>query len=163
MVTRGEFREDLLYRINLIAVHLPPLRDRRDDIPLLAGRFLHTIGQVYRREGLRLSTGAIAWLRAQPWPGNIRQLRQSVERTLLVTERGVLEADDFRATADMEPRDVPRDTLPAVGSMTMDEIEKAMIVKSLKHHEGNISKVAQALGLSRAALYRRFEKYEISV
>jgi two-component system, NtrC family, response regulator len=163
MVTRGEFREDLLYRINLIAVHLPPLRDRRDDIPLLAGRFLHTIGQVYRREGLRLSTGAIAWLRAQPWPGNIRQLRQSVERTLLVTERGVLEADDFRATADMEPRDVPRDTLPAVGSMTMDEIEKAMILKSLKHHAGNISKVAEALGLSRAALYRRFEKYEIHV
>jgi two-component system NtrC family response regulator len=163
MVTRGEFREDLLYRINLIAVHLPPLRDRRDDIPLLAGRFLHTIGQVYRREGLRLSTGAIAWLRAQPWPGNIRQLRQSVERTLLVTERGVLEADDFRATADMEPRDVPRDTLPAVGSMTMDEIEKAMILKSLKHHAGNISRVAEALGLSRAALYRRFEKYEIHV
>jgi two-component system, NtrC family, response regulator len=163
MVTRGEFREDLLYRINLIAVHLPPLRDRRDDIPLLAGRFLHTIGQVYRREGLRLSSGAIAWLRAQPWPGNIRQLRQSVERTLLVTERGVLEADDFRATADMEPRDVPRDTLPAVGSMTMDEIEKAMILKSLKHHAGNISRVAEALGLSRAALYRRFEKYEIHV
>jgi two-component system NtrC family response regulator len=163
MVTRGEFREDLLYRINLIAVHLPPLRDRRDDIPLLAGRFLHTIGQVYRREGLRLSTGAIAWLRAQPWPGNIRQLRQSVERTLLVTERGVLEADDFRATADMEPREVARDTLPAVGSMTMDEIEKAMILKSLKHHAGNISKVAEALGLSRAALYRRFEKYEIHV
>jgi two-component system, NtrC family, response regulator len=163
MVTRGEFREDLLYRINLIALHLPPLRDRRDDIPLLAGRFLHTIGQVYRREGLRLSTGAIAWLRAQPWPGNIRQLRQSVERTLLVTERGVLEADDFRATADMEPREVARDTLPAVGSMTMDEIEKAMILKSLKHHAGNISKVAEALGLSRAALYRRFEKYEIHV
>jgi two-component system, NtrC family, response regulator len=163
MVTRGEFREDLLYRINLIALHLPPLRDRRDDIPLLAGRFLHTIGQVYRREGLRLSSGAIAWLRAQPWPGNIRQLRQSVERTLLVTERGVLEADDFRATADMEPRDVPRDTLPAVGSMTMDEIEKAMILKSLKHHAGNISRVAEALGLSRAALYRRFEKYEIHV
>jgi two-component system, NtrC family, response regulator len=163
MVTRGEFREDLLYRINLIAVQLPPLRERRDDVPLLAGRFLQTIGQVYRREGLRLSAGAVAWLQGQLWPGNIRQLRQAVERTLLVTERHVLEADDFRATADMEPRDTARDTLPAVGSMTMDEIEKAMIVKSLKHHGGNISKVAEALGLSRAALYRRFEKYEIHV
>jgi two-component system NtrC family response regulator len=163
MVTRGEFREDLLYRINLISVHLPPLRERRDDIAPLASRFLQTVGHLYGREGLRLSGDAIAWLQAQPWPGNIRQLRQSVERTLLVTERNILEAEDFRATADMEPRDVARDTLPAVGSMTLDEIEKAMILKSLKHHAGNISKVAEALGLSRAALYRRFEKYEINV
>ena len=163
MVTRGEFREDLLYRINLISVHLPPLRDRRDDIPPLASRFLQTVGHLYGREDLRLSADAIAWMQAQPWPGNIRQLRQSVERTLLVTERSVLEAADFRATADMEPRDAARDTLPAVGSMTLDEIEKAMILKSLKHHAGNISKVAEALGLSRAALYRRFEKYEINV
>jgi two-component system NtrC family response regulator len=160
MVARGEFREDLLYRINLIAVHLPGLRERRDDIPLLAGRFLQTLAQVYRREGLRLSAAATAWLQAQPWPGNIRQLRQSVERALLVTERSVLEAEDFRATADMEPREAARDTLPAVGSMTMDEIERAMILKSLKHHAGNISKVAEALG---PALYRRFEKYEIHV
>jgi DNA-binding NtrC family response regulator len=163
MVARGEFREDLLYRINLIAVQLPPLRERRDDIPLLANRFLQTVGQMYRREGVRLSPGAVSWLQAQLWPGNIRQLRQSVERTLLITERNVLEADDFRTTAEMEPRDAGRDTLPAVGSMTMDEIEKAMILKSLKHHAGNISKVAEALGLSRAALYRRFEKYEIHV
>jgi DNA-binding NtrC family response regulator len=118
---------------------------------------------MYRREGVRLSPGAVSWLQAQPWPGNIRQLRQSVERTLLITERSVLEADDFRTTAEMEPREAGRDTLPAVGSMTMDEIEKAMILKSLKHHAGNISKVAEALGLSRAALYRRFEKYEIHV
>ena len=93
----------------------------------------------------------------------LAQLRHAVERTLLVTERSVLEAADFRATADMEPRDAARDTLPAVGSMTLDEIEKAMILTSLKHHAGNISKVAEALGLSRAALYRRFEKYEIHV
>jgi DNA-binding NtrC family response regulator len=163
MVTRGEFREDLLYRINLITVPLPPLRERRDDIALLASRFLQTVGEVYRRDGLRLSPGAMRWLEAQPWPGNIRQLRQSVERTLLVTGRTVLEADDFQATADMQPPDAARDTLPAVGSMTLDEIEKAMILKSLKHHAGNISKVAEALGLSRAALYRRFEKYDIHV
>ncbi len=161
MVGRGEFREDLLYRINLIALTLPALRDRRDDIPILATRFLQTVSQVYRRDGLRLSDDAIRWLRQQPWPGNVRQLRQSIERTVLISEDAVLTAADFRRTADMEPGDSGREVLPPVGSMTMDEIEKAMIVKSMKHHGGNVSKVAEALGLSRAALYRRFEKYEI--
>jgi transcriptional regulator of acetoin/glycerol metabolism len=80
-----------------------------------------------------------------------------------VTEHDVLQVDDFAETAEMEPRESQADTLPPVGSMTMDEIEKAMIVKSMKHHGGNVSKVAEALGLSRAALYRRFEKYEIPV
>jgi DNA-binding NtrC family response regulator len=161
MVGRGEFREDLLYRINLIALTLPALRDRRDDIPILAARFIQTVSQVYRRDGLRLSDDAIRWLRQQPWPGNVRQLRQSIERTVLISEDAVLTAADFRRTADMEPGESAREVLPPVGSMTMDEIEKAMIVKSMKHHGGNVSKVAEALGLSRAALYRRFEKYEI--
>jgi two-component system NtrC family response regulator len=163
MVSRGEFREDLLYRINLITLHLPPLRERRDDIPVLASRFLQAVGQVYRREDVRLSADALVWLKNQPWPGNVRQLKQGIERTVLVTDKPVLEAADFQATSEMEPREAGRDVLPPVGSMTMDELEKAMIVKSLKHHNGNISKVAQALGLSRAALYRRFEKYEIAV
>ena len=163
MVTRGEFREDLLYRINLITLHMPPLRERRDDIPILATRFLQAVGQVYRREDVRISADALAWLTNQPWPGNVRQFRQAIERTVLVTDKPVLDAADFQATSEMEPRDAERDVLPPVGSMTMDELEKAMIVKSLKHHNGNISKVAQALGLSRAALYRRFEKYEIAV
>ena len=161
MVGRGEFREDLLYRINLIALTLPALRDRRDDIQILAARFLQAVSQVYRRDGLRLSDDAIRWLRQQPWPGNVRQLRQSIERTVLISEDAVLTAAAFRRTADMEPGESGREVLPPVGSMTMDEIEKAMIVKSMKHHGGNVSKVAEALGLSRAALYRRFEKYEI--
>ncbi len=165
MVGRGEFREDLLYRINLITVALPALRDRRDDIPVLASRFLQTVGQVYRREGLRLGDDAVRWLRQQQWPGNVRQLRQAIERTVLMTETDVLDAASFRRTAEMEPADAgrDRDALPPVGSMTMDELEKAMIVKSMKHHAGNVSKVAESLGLSRAALYRRFEKYEIPV
>ncbi len=163
MVGRGDFREDLLYRINLITLHLPPLRERRDDIPILASRFLQTVGQVYRREDVRLGPDAVTWLKQQPWPGNVRQLRQTIERTVLVSDTPVLVAADFRQSAEMEPRESERDVLPPVGSMTMDELEKAMIVKSLKHHQGNVSKVAQALGLSRAALYRRFEKYEIPV
>jgi two-component system, NtrC family, response regulator len=161
MAARGEFREDLLYRINLITVHLPPLRERASDIPLLARRFLEAASHAYARDRLRLSASALLWLQRQPWPGNVRQLRQWIERAVLVTEGDVLDVDDLQATADMEPQETPRDVLPAVGSMTLDELEKAMILKSLKHHAGNISKVAEALGLSRAALYRRFEKYAI--
>jgi two-component system, NtrC family, response regulator len=161
MVQRGQFREDLLYRINLIAVHLPPLRERRGDIPLLASRFLHTVGHVYGKETLAIAPAALRWLRAAPWPGNVRQLRQTIERTVLVTAKDVLEVADFEAAAAMEASAAPKDALPAVGSMTMDEIERAMIVKSLQHHGGNISRVAESLGMSRAALYRRLEKYGI--
>jgi two-component system, NtrC family, response regulator len=162
MVARSEFREDLIYRINLIAIHLPPLRERPSDIPILAGRFLQALGHVYRREHLALGPAARRWLQAQSWPGNVRQLRQWIERAVLVSGRDTLEIHDFTATADMEPHEPARDTLPAVGSMTMEEIERAMIQKSLRHHGGNISKVAESLGLSRAALYRRLEKYEIA-
>jgi DNA-binding NtrC family response regulator len=163
LVARGEFREDLLYRINLIAIHLPPLRERPEDVPVLAARFLHTAAQVYRRDPLTLSPAAQRWLQAQPWPGNVRQLRQWVERAVVVGTGGRLDVQDFADAADAPARDAPADPLPAVGSMTMDEIERAMIIKSLRHHAGNISKVAESLGLSRAALYRRFEKYEITV
>ena len=162
MVSRGDFREDLLYRVNLITVHLPPLRERTADVPLLATRFLRALGHLYGRQPLSLSPDAARWLQTQPWPGNVRQLRQWVERAVLVSGRDVLEVDDFRASAAMElSADTPADTLPAVGSMTLDQIERAMIEKSLRQHNRNLSKVAESLGLSRAALYRRLEKYEI--
>ncbi len=161
-VGRGEFREDLLYRINLIAVHLPPLRERPDDIPVLASRFVQAVSHSYDRDDLAITPAALAWLRRQPWPGNVRQLRQSIERAALVSTHAALDVADFESVAAMEPRDAARDALPAVGSMTMEEIERAMIVKSMKHHGGNITRVAESLGLSRAALYRRFEKYGIS-
>ena len=165
MAAAGEFREDLLYRINLIALHLPPLRERPGDIPILATRFLHALGERHGREPLVLGPAARRWLETQPWPGNIRQLRQSIERAVLVSTSDVLGAEDFRdvenfcGARDIAPLETSSDALPAVGSMTIDEIERAMIVKSLKHHGGNISRVAESLGLSRAALYRRFEKY----
>jgi two-component system NtrC family response regulator len=163
-VARGSFREDLLYRLNLIAVHLPPLRERPDDIAVLATRFVRTVAEIYRRENVALSPSALRWLAGQAWPGNVRQLRQWIERTVLVSGEDVNEPGDLQTTADMEaPGAVAagRDALPAVGSMTMDEIEKAMIVKSLRHHGGNLTRVAESLGLSRAALYRRLEKHEI--
>ena len=161
-VQRGEFREDLLYRINLIAVHLPPLRERPDDIPVLASRFVQAVSHSYGRENLSITPAALGWLRRQPWPGNVRQLRQWIERAALVSPRAALDVAQVEAIATMEPRDTSRDALPPVGAMTMDDIEKAMIVKSLKHHGRNITRVAESLGLSRAALYRRFEKHGIS-
>jgi DNA-binding NtrC family response regulator len=142
---------------------VPPLRDRRDDIPVLATRFLQTVAAVYRREPLSLTDEAQRWLQGQAWPGNVRQLRQAIERAVLVSRGDRLTIDDFSASVAMDTREPASDMLPPVGAMTMDEIERAMIQKALKHHGRNLSRVADALGLSRAALYRRLEKYEIQV
>jgi len=166
-VTRGRFREDLLYRLNLIALRLPPLRERRTDIPLLARHFLDMCGRTYRRGALALTERAADWLQAQAWPGNIRQLRQTIERAVLVLDGDRLDVSDLRALAELESRDVRGSGgaggLPSPGSMTLDEMEKAMIVACMRHYEGNVTRVAEALGLSRAALYRRFEKYGLDL
>jgi DNA-binding NtrC family response regulator len=159
MVARGQFREDLMYRLNLIALRLPALRERRSDIPLLARHFLDVCVQVYRRDPIEIGERALEWLQAQSWPGNVRQLRQTIERAVLVLDGGRLEVEDLLRLSELESRDVRGATLPTPGSMTLDEMEKAMIAQSLRHYEGNLTRVAEALGLSRAALYRRLEKY----
>jgi two-component system, NtrC family, response regulator len=159
LVQRGEFREDLLYRLNLINVHLPPLRDRRGDVPRLANHFLRLANEVYRTDVQSISTRAMEWLKSQNWPGNIRQLRQTIDRSVLIRGGRELDVEDFFAVRDGgEPgnRDV---ALPDAGTITLDELEKRMIVKCLEHYEANISRAAEALGISRAALYRRMEKY----
>jgi two-component system NtrC family response regulator len=159
MVRAGTFREDLLYRINLITLHLPPLRDRVEDVPAIASRTLLDLAAAYGRESLSLTRSAVRWLQAQAWPGNVRQLRQVLERAVLIGTHSVLDVADLAASdAAVEHRD---QALPAVGSMTIDEIERAMILKSMRFHHGNLTRVAEALGLSRAALYRRLEKYGI--
>jgi two-component system NtrC family response regulator len=158
-VQRGLFREDLLYRLNLIALRLPSLRERRGDVPLLARHFLESSSLAYRRAPLGITDRALDWLQAQSWPGNIRQLKQTIERAVLVVDGDRLDVADLRALSDLESRDVRGTELPSPGSMTLDEMEKAMIVKCMRHYDGNITRVAEALGLSRAALYRRFEKY----
>ncbi len=162
LVAQGSFREDLLYRLNLIALHLPPLRERASDIPALANHFLATAAQVYKRGNVSLEPGAVQWLQGQRWPGNVRQLKQVLERALLMTDRASLAAQDFASSLDREAPGAPRDPLPQPGTMTMDEIEKGMIVKCLAHFDGNLSRVAEALGWSRPALYRRLEKHGIT-
>ena len=160
MVQRGEFREDLLYRLNLINIHLPPLRDRRSDIPRLANHFLRLANEIYRTDIASITPRAVRWLESQPWPGNIRQLRQTIDRAALIRGGRELDVDDFFAVRDAEPsREI---ALPEAGTITLDELEKRMIVKCMTHFDGNISRVADALGLSRAALYRRLEKYGIA-
>ena len=161
LVEKGQFREDLLYRLNLIAVRLPPLRERRGDVPLLARHFLDLCAKTYRRSPVAITDRAVAWLQDQPWPGNIRQLKQTIERAVLVLDGDRLDVTDFVAISGLEAREAARGgtALPSPGSMTLDEMEKAMIVKCMRHYEGNVTRVAEALGLSRAALYRRFEKY----
>jgi DNA-binding NtrC family response regulator len=160
-VSRGKFREDLLYRLNLIAIHLPPLRERRADIPLLAGYFIQRLANVYRRTGLSIAHDAMRWLQDLQWQGNIRQLRHVIERAVLVSGKETLTIDDFSASMSIEPDAAKDPSLPPVGSATLEEIERGMILKSMEHFQGNISKVAESLGLSRAALYRRFEKFGI--
>jgi transcriptional regulator with PAS, ATPase and Fis domain len=158
LVSRGEFREDLLYRLNLITIQLPPLRERRGDVPRLANHFLRLAAQAYSAEVDALTARAVEWLRGQPWPGNIRQLRQLIERAVLIRGGRELDVDDFVAVRDAASRRDPT-ALPEPGAMTLDEIEKAMIEKCLRAYDRNLSRVAEALGLSRAALYRRLEKY----
>ena len=129
-------------------------------MPLLARRFAAAAALAYDRPALVLSPAALDWLARQAWPGNVRQLRQWVERAALVAPGDTLEDADFQAIAELEsPGESARDALPAVGSMTLDEIERAMIVKSLRHHAGNLTRAAESLGMSRPALYRRLEKY----
>ena len=163
LVASGEFREDLLYRLNLITIALPPLRDRRADVPRLAAHFLGLAAKIYERNVESIAPRAMEWLKTQNWPGNIRQLRQTIERAVVMSNGGELTLDDFVAVRDLESRQRRDASLPDAGTMTLDEIERGMIVKCLKHYEGNLSRVADALGLSRAALYRRLEKYGIAV
>jgi two-component system NtrC family response regulator len=163
LVGKGLFREDLLYRLNLISLRLPSLAERRGDIPALARHFLAASSRIYRRGApLGISERALDWLKAQSWPGNVRQLKQCLERAALVVDGDRLEAEDLRVLADLASREVRGGELPSPGSMTLDQMEKAMIEKCLGHFEGNVTRVAEALGLSRAALYRRFEKYRLS-
>jgi len=161
LVASGDFREDLLYRLNLITIQLPPLRERRGDIPALASHFLRRAAEAYGSGVESITPRAMEWLKGQNWPGNIRQLRQLIERAVLIRGGRELDVDDFGAVRDAVSRDGSRDALPEVGAMTLDDIERAMIAKCMRHYEGNVTRVAEALGLSRPALYRRLEKYGI--
>jgi DNA-binding NtrC family response regulator len=161
MVDKGTFREDLLYRINLITVKLPALRERPKDIPLLVNFFINNLKEIYNRPSLTVTKEAMKWLQQLPLPGNIRQLKNLVERSVLVSRKDVLDTEAFRSQLELSPGKKGSIQLPDVGALTLDEVEVLMIKKALEHHNNKVSKAASALGLTRSSLYRRLEKYNI--
>ncbi len=153
-VAGGEFREDLLYRLNTVEIRLPPLRDRREDIPVLARHFLRKQASRYGREIDDFSTSAMDALSAHSWPGNVRELQHSVERSVLMARGSRIEAADLglRKRADGSSE---------IGELTLDEAERLLIEKALDRYQGNVTKAAEALGLSRSALYRRLQRHDV--
>jgi DNA-binding NtrC family response regulator len=152
-VTEGRFREDLLFRLNTIEIHLPPLRDRREDIPALAMHFLRRHATRYRKQLGGFDSGAMQLLLAHPWPGNIRELDHAIERSVLLAQ-----SDQIRS-GDLGLRGGTTSAAPRLEDLPLEDVEKMLIQKALSRYEGNVSRAAQALGLSRSALYRRIASY----
>ena len=155
LVHAGTFREDLLYRINLIHLHLPPLRERPADVPPLAEHFLAAARRRYERPDLRLERTATEWLQHQPLPGNVRQLQNLIERAAILTAGPEIGSDEL--ASQLGQRSAP--TPVTLRGRTLEEIEVATIEAALRRNEGAIAATARELGLTRAALYRRIEKY----
>ncbi|MGH7524044.1 MAG: sigma-54-dependent transcriptional regulator, partial [Gemmatimonadales bacterium] len=151
-VAAGRFREDLFFRLNTVELHLPPLRERREDIPLLARHFLSQFAARYRRDVTGFSPDGMRALLEYTWPGNVRELAHAVERATLLAERDVVRAVDLSFA-------------PTVGAsrpidqMSLEDVERLLITKALERYSGNVSLAAQALGLSRSALYRRLQRH----
>ena len=161
MVRERSFREDLFYRINLITVHLPSLRERKEDIPLLVRHFADSQCKTNGLPMVKFTDDAMSYLCSLPYPGNIRELKNLVERTILVCAKETLNADDFKAHTTKLIGFKPASA--TYEGLTLDEIEKQTILQSLERYNNNISQVANALGISRAALYRRLEKFDIII
>jgi len=151
-VVTGKFRQDLLYRLNTIEIRLPPLRDRRADIPLLAIHFLRQHSVRYRKHLTGFDDAAIQALLDHAWPGNVRELDHTVERSVLMAQGDVIRASDLGLRAGREAHQ-------RLDEMSLEEVETFLIKKALARHEGNVSRAAEALGLSRSALYRRLQRY----
>ena len=160
MVQEHTFREDLFYRINLITVHLPALRERRDDIPLLARHFADQQCQQNGLPKVDFTPEAMKYLQSLPYPGNIRELKNLVERTLLVSGKETLDVDDFKA---QNPHSAEAILSQSLDNLTLDELERQRILQALEQYGNNLTQVATSLGLSRPALYRRLEKHNINI
>jgi DNA-binding NtrC family response regulator len=151
-VTEGRFRQDLLFRLNTIELRLPPLRDRREDLPILAAHFLRQHAEHYRKPIKDYDEGAIKALLSHAWPGNVRELDHAVERAVLMAQGDVIRAVDLGLRTG-------REGPPRLEEMSLEDVEALLIKKALARFNGNVSHAANALGLSRSALYRRLQRY----
>jgi DNA-binding NtrC family response regulator len=152
MVQEGTFRQDLLYRINTVEIRVPSLYERVDDIPLLAQHYLNYYAKKYHKAVTVLTPEAMDRLKRYAWPGNIRELQHAIERAVIMTDSSTLQESDFLLSRSLSSG-------PANNTLNLDEVERSAIAKALQMHNGNISKAADELGLTRASLYRRMEKY----
>ncbi|HOG20052.1 MAG TPA: sigma-54 dependent transcriptional regulator [Salinivirgaceae bacterium] len=153
LVREGRFREDLLYRINTIQIEIPPLRERVSDIPLLADFFLNIYRNKYKKENLIISSAAKEKMCQYSWPGNVRELQHTIEKAVILSDNNLLNAEDFFFDKTNNE--------PETFLGTLEEMEKAMIEKSMKHQDGNLSAVATQLGITRQTLYNKLKKYNL--
>src|SRR5213592_2064127 len=151
-VAASRFRQDLLFRLNTVEVQVPPLRERREDIPALAAHFLRQRAQRYRKSVSGFEPSALQLLREHSWPGNVRELDHAVERAVLMAQGNTAKASDLGLRAES-------DSTPRLDDMSLDDVERYLIKKTLTRCDGNAMKAAEVLGLSRSAFYRRLEKY----
>src|SRR6267378_2695374 len=151
-VKAGRFREDLLFRLNTVEIRLPPLRERRVDIPLLAAHFLRRYAARYRKAAMEFTPDAMEVLLRHSWPGNVRELDHAIERAMLMAEGGRVQARDFGL-------DGGGAAAAALDQMSLEDVERVLIQKALTRAAGNVSEAANALGLSRSALYRRLKRH----
>jgi two-component system response regulator HydG len=157
MVEEKKFRQDLLYRINTVEIQIPPLRERTEDISLLVDHFLTTYSKRYNKSIRSVGASAIRRLQKYHWPGNIRELQHTIERAVIMSDSEVLNTADL----SLSPQTAGAESELLLDSYDLETIEKITIRKALQKHKGNISQTAQELGLTRAALYRRMEKYKL--
>jgi DNA-binding NtrC family response regulator len=153
MVRKGEFREDLLYRINTIHLHIPPLRERPEDIVPLCSIFLSKYAYMYGKGSFKLTPDAEKKLKAHPWYGNIRELQHTIEKTVIISESGTLNENDFNLPQKKEVR--------IKDATTLEEMEYNMIKNAMDKYGGNLSMVASQLGISRQTLYNKIKRYEL--
>lgn len=157
MVKENKFRQDLLYRINTIEIELPPLRDRLEDIPLLANHFLEHYAQKYGKQVSKISDAALSRMQKHTWPGNIREIQHAIERAVIMSNSQVLQPEDFNFNTQAQ-NTVDGDNV-MLDQFKLEDVEKILIRKVLKKYNGNITQAASELGLTRSSLYRRLEKY----
>jgi DNA-binding NtrC family response regulator len=154
-VAEARFREDLLFRLNTVEIRIPPLRERQEDIPVLAMHFLGRVAEKYRKAIHGFDGAAMTALRRHPWPGNVRELAHVVERAVLMATNDEIKADNLGLATGS------RSAAPTLEEMSLEEVERTVIEKAMGRCDGNVSQAAKALGLSRSALYRRLEKYRL--